>query len=47
MKIAGGPRNIEHRDIEEKFELLTETNDLLLDQAVSSPILFIFTLIYS
>lgn len=51
MKLAGSPRNIEHLDTEEKFELLLETNDLLLDQAVSIPILLIpmlnrFPLVY-
>ncbi|EFN88225.1 Exosome component 10 [Harpegnathos saltator] len=33
MKLAGGSHNIKHRDIEEKFDFLMETNDLLLDQA--------------
>lgn len=35
MKLAGGPSNIEYRDDEEKFNFLLETNDLLIDQAVS------------
>lgn len=35
IKLAGGSVNIENRDVEEKFDLLLETNDLLLDQAVS------------
>lgn len=36
MKIAGaGFTNIQSRDIDEKFDLLLEANDQLLDQAVS------------
>jgi len=35
IKIVGGSSNIQTRDIDEKFELLLETNDQLLDQAVS------------
>ncbi|XP_014474435.1 PREDICTED: exosome component 10 [Dinoponera quadriceps] len=33
MKLAGSSGNIKHRDDDEKFDLLLETNDLLLDQA--------------
>lgn len=40
IKVAGGSGKIEHRDIEDKFELVLETNDLLLDRAVSNTILF-------
>lgn len=42
MKLAGSSRNIEHLDIEEKFDLLLETNDSLLDQAVSIALFYIF-----
>jgi len=35
IKIVGGSSNIQTRDIDEKFELLLEANDQLLDQAVS------------
>ncbi|XP_011867465.1 PREDICTED: exosome component 10 [Vollenhovia emeryi] len=33
IKLTGGSTNIQTRDDEEKFDLLLETNDLLLDQA--------------
>ncbi|XP_018316117.1 exosome component 10 [Mycetomoellerius zeteki] len=33
MKLAGGSTNIQNRDIDEKFDLLLEANDQLLDQA--------------
>ncbi|XP_071632679.1 exosome complex component 10 homolog [Temnothorax longispinosus] len=33
IKIAGGSTNIQTRDMDEKFDLLLETNDQLLDQA--------------
>ncbi|XP_076231525.1 exosome component Rrp6 [Calliopsis andreniformis] len=33
LSIAGVKSNIFHRDIEEKFDLLLETNDILLDRA--------------
>ena len=33
---VGMKSNMSHRDIEEKFELLLETNDIFLDRAVSS-----------
>lgn len=35
IKIAGGSSNIQTRDRDEKFDLLLEANDQLLDQAVS------------
>jgi len=35
IKLAGGSGNIQNRDIDEKFDLLLEANDQLLDQAVS------------
>lgn len=35
VKTAGGPSSIESADVDDKFELLLETNDQLLDQAVS------------
>lgn len=36
IKIAGGSTNIQSRGIDEKFDLLLEANDQLLDQAVST-----------
>ncbi|XP_018049348.1 PREDICTED: exosome component 10 isoform X2 [Atta colombica] len=33
IKLAGGSGNIQNRDIDEKFDLLLEANDQLLDQA--------------
>lgn len=35
IKTAGGSSNIESADVDDKFDLLQETNDHLLDQAVS------------
>lgn len=35
IKAAGGSSNIESADVDDKFDLLQETNDHLLDQAVS------------
>lgn len=35
METADIKSNISNRDIEERFELLLETNDVLLDRAVS------------
>lgn len=35
IKTAGGSSNIESADVDDKFELLLEINDQLLDQAVS------------
>lgn len=35
VKTAGGSSNIESADVDDKFELLLEINDHLLDQAVS------------
>ena len=35
IKLVGGSSNIKNRDIDEKFDLLLEANDQLLDQAVS------------
>lgn len=35
LGLAGIKSNISNLDIEEKFDLLLETNDMLLDRAVS------------
>ena len=35
IELAGVSGNIKRHDIEEKFELLLEANDVLLDRAVS------------
>lgn len=35
VKLAGVSNDIVQRDVEEKFELLLEANDILIDRAVS------------
>lgn len=35
IRTTGGSSNIESADVDDKFDLLLETNDHLLDQAVS------------